>query len=196
MLMFKRFSSIALMLMIAMVVTACSDAASPTPNLADDTNETSDTTENTSDMADDSTPEFVINITGTEQQTIEESGNLFCVNQGSADAVNQLDISGGVITTGYLTLMIPADTIPGTYEFVGAGDDLNLTGEAITVSFNGENDSYRNGTGEVVIETIPQAEGEMFVGTVTGELGNGDGETITMDATLNVDAGMQSFDEC
>lgn len=194
----KRFVNLALILILGLILVACSDTGTPANNSSDDTlSQTTATAENTSDPLDDeAASEFVINVTGAEEQTIEESGNVFCGNQGMENAVNQLDISGGIISTGYLTLMIPADTPPGTYDVIGSGDDVNMSGEAMTVAFDGEMDNYRNGTGEVVIESVPTAEGEMFVGTLTADLSNDEDDSITLDVAFNVDAGMQSFDEC
>ncbi|MAU13749.1 MAG: hypothetical protein CL607_28290 [Anaerolineaceae bacterium] len=184
-----------------LLLTACgsetpADDAAPTAEMTTDNG--ADTSDTTADDANsdtpntsDSAPAVSYTVTGAVEAQGEGTVLMFC---DDGDGIMDPFIEIGHIPQLELTVMTG---VSGTVEVLGSDETEAQPGSANYVNFRSEDRvNYDLGSGELVIENLPAAEGEMFIGTLTAELSDEDGNTINLEATYNAEAGMQSFEDC
>lgn len=188
--MIKRFLSISTLIFLSIVLTACGGSDD-----SGDTGDNSDTdTGETSTIATDDEPELSFTITGAVDAEYAGSASLFC---DDGDGIGNPFLEIGNIGTNLLALNIPTEVLGGTVSVIGSDDDGSQPGAATYVDYTDENrNSYDLGTGELVIESMPDEEGDVFIATLNMELNDEDGNAVTVVADYAVEAGMQSFDDC
>lgn len=178
----KRILTFLLILTTIMLVACGNDTA-------DDT--TDDTGSNTSPI----NSEVTFSVEGTTEVSAEGNVSIFC---DDGDGVFESFIEIGYLDgNSQFILSIPTDTTVGTIDLIGSDDTGANPGQATYLKYRSEDlTNYDKGTGELVIEEMPTAEGEQFIATLTAELMDDDGNTVNISATYDADAGIQSFDDC
>ena len=181
---FSTFALLALLLLAACTGEATVDDT-PTAEM------TSDTVAETPAEMSETTSDISFTVIGAVETQGEGGVLMFC---DDGDGMGQPFIEIGYGAQLGLNLMLDAS---GTVEVLGSGETEAQPGQANYVDFRSDDGvNYDLGSGQLVIESMPAAEGDMFIGTLTVELSDEDGNTINLEATYNADAGMQSFDDC
>lgn len=177
----RRILPILLIVMMS-IVTACGGDSGDTSG---------DASGNNADQ--EQTPEVTFTVTGSVETEAEGNASLFC---DDGDGITDPFIEIGFFGDGQLDLTVLPDA-SGTVALLGSDEPDALTGQANYVDYRSEDRvNYQLGSGELVIENMPTAEGEMFIATMTAELSDDDGNTINIEASYNVTAGTQAFDDC
>ena len=188
--MIKRFFSIITLIIMSILLVACggdADSGDTTDNSTTDTGETST-------IGDNAEPELSFTVTGAVEAEYAGNANLFC---DDGDGVFNSFLEVGNIGTNSLSLSIPSEVLGSTVSVMGSDDTGSQPGAATYVEYTDENrTSYKLGTGELVIESMPDEEGDVFIATLNIDLSDEDGNTVTVIANYAVNAGTQSFDDC
>jgi len=94
-------------------------------------------------------------------------------------------------------VVFPLNIDLGKHTIIGSHDYPPERATRVKVRYrDGKAKGYKNGTGEIDIKNIPQAEGESFVADLNAKLKNRKGDELTLNVKINAKAGIQSFDEC
>lgn len=175
-----------MIIMLMMGLVACTGA---------DSNDSDNDDTDTGNTQQTTTPEVTFTVIGATEVNGEGSINLFC-DDGDGIAPSSFIEIGYLDGREQLNLNLLTGS-SGTVALIGSDDPQAQPGQASYIYYRSEDGTnYNSGTGELVIETMPAAEGDMLVATLSAELSDDDGNSITLTATYNADAGMQSFDDC
>lgn len=150
-------------------------------------------------LAAGSAPEVSIRVSGDQTTSLETSGSLFCGESSMGGEPYYFELYA-MQPPYQFNLRFPRDTRPGTYPIYGSDDPQSNSDSDRNAYFSWQGEDRVSfdqvGSGEFVLESVPTAQGERLVGTISAELNSDDGDTIQFDADLDLDAGYQSFDEC
>ena len=196
---------LALLMVMVVMLAACGSSSdtedAPADDTADETVE--ETVQTEDDTPQEDTPQedepFVLTVTGAETFEFEADPLYSCVN-------DQIQITT-FTQSPKLDIYLPSSIEPGTYaladfdssaetSYVDGMAVIAVTGEVISGSGSTYGSFYfTNGTGELVIESVPSELGERFVATFDVTLENGDGETINATGNLDLlESGSASMD--
>jgi|GEM_PF-3286060 len=200
----------AVLVLLVFVLVACGADDANTDTTIDDTDDTvvenTDSTTETDDTdTEDETEqnaqgETVVTISGAEEFTFEQDIKFGCVE----DLIHIQTFT----QSPKFDLYLPASIEAGTYaladfdansavSYVEGEAVLSISGNLVPGSGSGYGSFYfQNSEGQLVIESMPAAAGEYFAATISGTLQNSDGETITVDATLNLEAESSLMLDC
>ncbi|MGB7340891.1 MAG: hypothetical protein WBC91_18485 [Phototrophicaceae bacterium] len=187
----KRFLSFLLIMMMTILV-ACGNA-----DTADEATDTSDDsiTDTTNDTNASDSSAVTYTITGATEATVTaNSFNFFC---DDGDGVFEQFYEVSVLADSQqLGLSLQLD-VAGTVALIGSDDDGANPGAANYVDYrDADLTNYQLGTGELVIEAFPSAAGESFIATLTAELADDDGNTVTIEASFDNTVGNSAFEDC
>jgi len=139
-------------------------------------------------------PEVTFKVTGAVNTEVAGNISVFCSNGGG---IGKPSIEIEYVTTRTMLSLVLLPDASGTVALKGRRDEGVQPGRANFVHFRSEDvKNFDNGSGTVVIESMPTAQGERFIGTLTAELKDKQGNVINITADYNADAGYQSFDDC
>ena len=176
------FGRISILLVIAVAVTACSEAP--------DTDDT---------KAVDQQPEVRIQVSGDQSTSFESNGSLFCGESNMGGQPYYFELYA-MQPPYQFNMRFPRSMTPGAYSIYGADDpeSNNESDENAYFYWRGENRERFDQVeqGQLILESIPAAQGERLVGTIEADLTNDEGSRVSLEADLDLDAGRQSFDEC
>lgn len=140
------------------------------------------------------TPEVTFNVTGAVNVEVAGNISIFCGNDGGTRAPS---IEVGYITTRTMLSLNLLPGASGTVTLKGRHDEGAQPGRANFVHFRSEDvKNFNTASGELVIESMPTAQGERFIGTLMAEMKDKQGNVIKISAVYDADAGSQSFDDC
>jgi len=166
---------------LALIVSACGDASDPQTQTAG------------------SAPEVSIRVSGDQTTSFERSGSLFCGESAMGGEPYYFELYA-MQSPYQFNLRFPRDTQPGTYPIYGSDDPQSNSDSDRNAYFSWQGEDRVSfdqvNTGEFVLESVPTARGERLVGTIRAEINSNEGDTIQLEADLDLDAGHQSFDEC
>lgn len=150
-------------------------------------------------QAADSAPEVNIRVSGNQTTSFENSGSLFCGESALGGEPDYFELYA-MQSPYQFNLRFPRDTRPGTYPIYGSDDPQSISDSDRNAYFywRGEDQVRfdKVSSGEFVLESVPAAQGERLLGTISAEVNSDDDDTIQFEADLDLDAGYQSFDDC
>ena len=176
------FGRISILFVIAVAVTACSEA----PDAADT-------------KVADQQPEVRIQVSGDQSTSFESNGSLYCGESNMGGQPYYFELYA-MQPPYQFNMRFPSSMTPGAYSIYGADDpeSNNESDENAYFYWRGDDrvrfDQVENG--EIIVESVPAAQGEHFVGSISADMANDDGNRIQLAADLNVETGSQSFSEC
>ena len=201
--MLRYFIAVSLLLMLA----ACGGAPdSETTSDADDTTNSPATVEqvdaqNSEGEDDTNTAEetpFVLNVTGAETFDFEANPVFGCVE----DEMSIITFT----QSPKLDIYFKSDIEAGTYSLAtfDANAGAGSVEEAVVATVTGEisEDDGRSSfyftepEGEFIIKEMPTEAGEQFVATLSGNLTDSDGDTVTIFANFNIETSGTYFMDC
>lgn len=139
-------------------------------------------------------PEVVFKVTGAEQAEVEGRVNIFC-SPATGSSSQYLEI--GYVTSRTNLELVLLMGASGTLELIGTHNEGAERGKQNLVHFRSESVvSYERGSGQLIIKSMPAAQGERFIAELKAELSEKSGNAINIEASFDADAGYQSFDEC
>ena len=149
-------------------------------------------TANASDAA--QAPEVTFKVSGAVNTEVAGNISVFC---DDGDGISNPSIEIGYITSRTMLALNLLPDAAGTVALKGRKDEGVQPGQASFIHFRSEDvKNFDKGSGEVIIESMPRVQGERFIGTLTAELQDKQGNVINITADYNADAGYQSFDDC
>lgn len=139
-------------------------------------------------------PEVVFKVTGADEAEVEGPVNIFCKPAWGA---NQPYLEIGYVTSRTNLELVLRTDASGTIELIGARNEGAERGKQNQVHYRSENVvHFDRGSGQLIIESYPAAQGERFIATMSAELSDKHGNVANITASFDADAGYQSFDEC
>ncbi len=147
---------------------------------------------------------FTATITGEVNEALEGNGWLFCSATNGADPKPEPTFSFRVpnpATRQEFELEFPLALGSGTHPLYGANTMKGLqadTARVLYVTANGDKYSSDGTTGELIILTLPQKEGDLLTGTVKAAITAKDysGKTVNVEAKFDLLLRPRSMDEC
>jgi hypothetical protein len=139
-------------------------------------------------------PEVTFKVTGAVNAEVAGNISVFCSN---GDGIGKPSIEVEYVTSRTMLALNLLPDAAGTVALKGRQDSGVQPGQANFVHFRSEDiTNFNTGSGELIITSMPTAQGERFIGTLTAELQDKQGNAINIAADYDADAGYQSFDEC
>lgn len=174
---------VAIMLILMLVVAACG---------GDDTSQ-NDSPAAAADEEDRSV--ILLTATGDQEHVFESNGNMImCLSEDEARGDDREFIFLSMSTGFLLYLGIPTEIIQqgtGSYPLTtqSVGDD--------EIAFSFEiNERTFNGSGDIIIESLPAEVGDFFIVSIDAELTNFDDETIQLVGSVNRELSNESTLGC
>lgn len=136
-------------------------------------------------------PEVIVKVTGNYSGTFESTGSIFCTPDEFGGPEEGFELYA-MKNPEQFNLKMPRNTEPGQYatsDGTGSSFDFYYT-DPQRVKYS------QIISARVLLEAVPQAQGERLIGNITGSLQSRKGEAVEVDIRLDLDAGYQSFDEC
>jgi len=136
-------------------------------------------------------PEVVIQVTGNHSGTFESTGSIFCSQDEFGGPDEGFELYAMKMPEQFNLKML-RDTAPGRYSTAdgsGVSFDFYYT-DPQGVKYN----QIKSAT--IQLEAVPQAQGERLIGNISASLQSRKGESVEVEIRLDLDAGVQSFDEC
>ena len=113
-------------------------------------------------------------ITGATEEPIEGNVHMFCgKSTGLINGENFQELEVTMLKNLFLfEIVLPLKTAIGKHKIIASHDYPKTRQTDVKVRFrDGKGITYKKeGTGEIEIKQIPQAEGEMFISDLTAEL--------------------------
>lgn len=195
-----------ILLLLVTVLAACGGDSDDDSSSDTDTDDGAVATE---EVADDNVEEeaadagdgtFVLSVSGDQSFEFEGNPVLGCVEDTmSLQTMTQ---------SPKIFVILPSTVTPGTYpladydanadpNYVEGSAVVHITGEFGTGSSSNRGEFYfQDAAGELIIETVPAAPGEQFVASLSGELSDSDGESITFNTEFNFVSSSFNFMDC
>lgn len=143
---------------------------------------------------------FTATVTGVVSETVSAKARVFCGMSPTMQYDQKrktLDVTA-FAKANQFSLKFPHDIGVGTHPISWNGKHGSIVTGAIGMYYQDSNRTRysRDGKGELVLQQLPNKEGDLFKGRVNASLTDRSGNTIQLNAVLDFKAGPQSFDEC
>ena len=139
-------------------------------------------------------------ITGATEEPIEGKVYIFCgKSRGFINGENFQELEVKMLKNFFqFEIVLPLKTAIGKHKIIASQEYPKTRQTDVKVRFrDGKGKNYKKeGTGEIEIKQMPQAEGEMFIAELTADLSGKKGDKVSIVVNINAKAGSQSFDEC
>jgi len=138
-------------------------------------------------------------IEGATEEILEGNVWIFCGKSSALiDGKKFQELEVSMLKKLYqFKVVMPLKTALGKHTIIGSHDYPPNRAPLVKVRYrDGKAKGYKNGTGEIDIKKIPQAQGEFFIADINAKLKNKKGEELSLKVKINAKAGIQSFDEC
>ena len=141
-----------------------------------------------------------ITITGATEKPIEGKVHIFCgKSTGFINGENFQELEVKMLKNLFqFEIVLPLKTAIGKHKIIASQEYPKTRQTDVKVRFrDGKGKNYKKeGTGEIEIKQMPQAESEMFIAELTADLSGKKGDKVSIVVNINAKAGSQSFDEC
>ncbi len=139
-------------------------------------------------------------ITGATEEPIEGKVYIFCGKSTgliNGEKFQQLEVKM-LKNMFQFEIVLPLNTAIGKHKIIASQEYPKTRQTDVKVRFrDGMGINYKKeGTGEIEVKQIPQAEGEVFIADLIAKLSSKKKGDVSITVKINAKAGRQSFDEC